>query len=292
MESVMLACSRVTGKHTAENITLWYDEITSDFNIVDKVQHIVTDNASNVRKAFLALPGYEENEESDNEDDDDDAEEYEAVKITSDDLTTEHHGCFAHMLQLIVKDGLKKAGQIDMVIKKCSKLVKYLLKSTLATDILDGEKRPQAFNVTRWNSQLKMIRSILAIKLAEVDGALTLNAHDRNILHDIVNILTPFEEACSNRAHSISWICFALHKRFKASFAEYDHSGFVRALFERRMPEYEQNKTYIHAAILDPRFKLRWCEERKELENELNDKASEERKELENELNDKATRLR
>ena len=60
------------------------------------------------------------------------------------------------------------------------------------------------------------------------------------------------------------------------------HSGFVRALkasFERRMPEYEQNKTYIHAAILDPRFKLRWCEDDKE------------RKELEKELNDKATRL-
>ena len=150
------------------------------------MQHIVTDNASNVKKA---LPGHEENEESDNEDDDD-AEEYEAVEITSADLAelaTEHYGCFAHMLQLIVKDGLKKSGYIDMVIKKCLKLVKYLRKSTLATDILDGEKRPQAFNVTRWNSQLKMIRSILAIsetKLAEVDGALTLNAHDRNILHD------------------------------------------------------------------------------------------------------------
>ena len=29
-EAVMLGCNRVVGRHTAENVMLWYDEITSD----------------------------------------------------------------------------------------------------------------------------------------------------------------------------------------------------------------------------------------------------------------------
>ena len=41
------------------------------------------------------------------------------------------------------------------------------------------------------------------------------------------------------------------------------HSSFVLALKEsllKRMPYYEENETYILASILDPRFKLRWCQ--------------------------------
>lgn len=36
------------------------NEITSDFGITDKIKHIVTDSASNVKKAFLTLPGFED----------------------------------------------------------------------------------------------------------------------------------------------------------------------------------------------------------------------------------------
>ena len=52
----MLACNRVTGRHTADNIMMWYEEIIS---ALEKVKHIITDSASNVKKAFLFLPGYE-----------------------------------------------------------------------------------------------------------------------------------------------------------------------------------------------------------------------------------------
>ena len=287
MESMMLACNRVTGRHTAENIASWYVEITSEYDIGAKVKHIVTDNASNVKKAFVTLPGFQQDQASDDEDDDDDAaEDYEVVDIVDDlsELETEHHGCFAHTLQLIVKDGLKKAGQIEHIIKKCSKLVSFLRKSTIATDVLNGEKRPQACNATRWNSQLKMIRSILTIpdrKLAEVEDAPRLTAHERNLLCDIVEILTPFEEATDFAqlenippAGYVLPCIRGLRHQLQNMISKY-HSGFVRALkesFERRMPDYEHNITYIHAAILDPRFKLRWCRdeaEKRHLQREL-----------------------
>lgn len=116
-----------------------------------------------------------------------------------------------------------------------------------------------------------------------------LSAHDRNILHDIVNILTPFEEATDFAqiehippAGYVLPCIRGLRHHLENMVSKY-HSGFVRALkvsFERRMPEYEQNKAYIRAAILDPRFKLRWCTD------------DSERNKLEKELNEEVTRLR
>ena len=41
-ESVMLGCNHVIGRHTADNIVLWYDEITLDFGTSDKVKHVAT----------------------------------------------------------------------------------------------------------------------------------------------------------------------------------------------------------------------------------------------------------
>ena len=180
-ESVMLGCNRVTGRHTSENILLWYQEIISEFDVGEKVKHIVTDSASNMRKAFITLPGYEEDS---TQGDDDDQNENCSIPF-------EHHACFAHSLQLVVKDGMEKAGQISTVLKRCSKLVSFVRRSTIATDLLKDEKRLQADNVTRWNSQLKMVRYVLSIpeiKLSGLEGAPKLTTHERNLLRDIVEI--------------------------------------------------------------------------------------------------------
>ena len=73
----MLACNRVTGRHTGDNIMMWYEEIISDFGVREKVKHIITDSASNVKKAFLTLPGYEDVEKDHTIGDDSEAEESE-----------------------------------------------------------------------------------------------------------------------------------------------------------------------------------------------------------------------
>lgn len=271
MESMMLVCNHIRGRHTAENIVSWYDEITSEYDITDKIKHIVTDNASNVKKAFLTLPGFEQEQASDNEDNVpayDETEDYEVVEIEPDELSelaTEHHACFAHTLQLVVKDGLNKAGQIENTIKKCSKMVSFLRKSTIAADVLNGEKRPEACNATRWNLQLKMIRSVLTIseeKLAQVEGVPCLTAHDRNILYDIIEILTPFEEAMDFAqlenippAGYVLPCIRGLRHQLQKMTSKY-HSLGLKESFEKRMIDYKQNTTYIHAAILDPHFKM------------------------------------
>ena len=72
--------------------------------------------------------------------------------MTHHELSFEHHACFAHTLQLVLKDGLKKAGPINGVIKHCSNLVAFMRKSTIAADVLRYEKKLQKDNATRWNS--------------------------------------------------------------------------------------------------------------------------------------------
>ena len=74
----------------------------------------------------------------------------------------------------------------------------HVRKSTVATEILEEEKKLQIANSTRWNSQLGMVKSILAIdpkKLDELQDAPKIMLYERNVLKDIIEILTPFEEA-------------------------------------------------------------------------------------------------
>ena len=290
LESVMLACNRVTGRHTADNIMMWYEEIISAFGVMEKVKHIITDSASNVKKAFLSLPGYENGKEGhtaasdDSEAEESDSEMYDAGCNANNEseesqlscVSFEHHACFAHVLQLVIKDGMAKAGQINGVIKRCSNLVSFVRRSTVAADVLKDEIRLQADNVTRWNSQLKMIRSVLTVSdsaLLQVENAPKLTTHDKNLLRDIVEILTPFEEAtefvqvgCVPSAGYVRPCIRGLNHHIENMVSKY-HSGLVRGLqqsLQIRMPYYEENETYIVAAILDPRFKLRWCSDNAE----------------------------
>ena len=70
MKTRLLCCKRMIGRHTGENIQMEYDSVLDDYGIAEKVFKAVTDNASNMRKAFSLVP--EDSEElSENEDDSD-----------------------------------------------------------------------------------------------------------------------------------------------------------------------------------------------------------------------------
>lgn len=253
---------------------LWYNELVSEFEVQNKIKHVVTDSVANIIKALLILPGFQCGTSSDNDNDDDEDGDELSSEAHLKPLDLENYSCFAHILQLVVKDGMAKAGPIDTVIKKCSKFVSFLRKSTIATDILEGTIRLQADNVTRWNSQLKMIKSVLSIssdifiKLIELDGAPKLNSQDINLLQDIVEILEPFAEAtdfvqvgCVPSSGYILPCIKGLQHHLKSMVSKY-HSSFViglRQSLDKRMPYFEKKDAYIEAAALDSRFKLRWC---------------------------------
>ena len=113
----------------------WYEEVVAEFSIQERVKHIVTDSGANVKRAFVTLPGFADDDEEIEGDNDvgDDGEKiaFEHTELPTDELSFEHHACFAHVIQLIVKDGFKKAGSINSVIKRCSRLVAHVRKSTM-----------------------------------------------------------------------------------------------------------------------------------------------------------------
>ena len=104
LKSVMLACSRFKGKHTAEKILQEYEETVSSFEIGHKVSNIVTDNAANMVKAFnFPLPGFESGSKPN------ETEAYveklcDETEVCDDDSSgnfetlPNHSSCFAHTL--------------------------------------------------------------------------------------------------------------------------------------------------------------------------------------------------
>ena len=105
LQNAMLVCKRFTGRHTADNIVAQYGEVINAFHIRGKITNIVTDNASNMIKAFR-LPGFvvdECDQESESDDDESDVDIDNNVFM----YLPSHDSCYAHTMQLVVKDGLK-----------------------------------------------------------------------------------------------------------------------------------------------------------------------------------------
>lgn len=133
---------------------------------------------------------------------------------------------------------------------------------------MDGETRGQQANATRWNSQLKMVRSLLSIykdKMDSLDTPYLLDRRKHSILQDTVEILTPFEKATdalqSEKSVTASLIIPLIDglRDHMNSMVEKHNSKFTTSLhaaFERRMSQYETMDSFQTAPALDPRFKL------------------------------------
>ena len=165
LQSVMLRWNRFYGQHTADNITQQYHETVDHYNLAEKISNIVTDSASNMLKAFR-LPGFQLEENGSETDSDADDEEDNVDVIDLEGSMTylpQHDPYFSHTLQLVVKDGFKNSRGINKVLAKAANIVSYVRKSTKASEILEGQRRLQAKVATRWNSELKSIKSLLSI---------------------------------------------------------------------------------------------------------------------------------
>ena len=104
LQNAMLVCKRFTGRHTADNIVAQYEEVINAFHIRGKITNIVTNNASNMIKAFR-LPGFVVDECDSESDLDDDESDIDIDKNVFMYLPS-HDSCYAHTVQLVVKDGL------------------------------------------------------------------------------------------------------------------------------------------------------------------------------------------
>ena len=271
LQSAMLACTRITGSHTAENIKTSFDDVINHYNLEGKVFTIVTDSAANMIKAFVTLPGYEEEAVEEEDEEDEDLDHVEASPLMNQ--LPSHARCFLHTLQNAVKDGLQKAGAAGTVIAKISKLVSHVRHSSHATEILGTEAKLQQKNATRWNSSNKMLKSVLKAnpdKLSQVNSPVTLSKQDLKTIKEVTEILSPFEDITSQcegqhsaTASSVIPYIFCLRAELQELLPKY-RSDMLTTLIksvDSRLSIYEEDPTFQLASILDPRYKLSWCQE-------------------------------
>jgi hypothetical protein len=101
-----------------------------------------------------------------------------------------------------IRDGLKKASYVPKILGKCQTLARFSHKSSKIADLLDQmNKNISKMNVTRWNSEYMLTKSILSIDKKDLDlitsvmdNPVKFSNTDLIILEEIVNILEPFYE--------------------------------------------------------------------------------------------------
>ena len=138
-----------------------------------------------------------------------DTDEGVDIQSTIDKHCTLRMPCFAHTLQLVVKDGLGKlnAKSTRQLTAKCTKLCNLTHQSALFRDAFEakfgrGRSLPKATD-TRWNSTFRHLcsisnldQAILATLLREQSQHnLIISAKEFAILQELVEILQPFAEA-------------------------------------------------------------------------------------------------
>lgn len=314
-QSLLIGFSAFKGSHTGVRIAAELDKVTYESGIKDKVVHCLCDNASNMRKAFEVLEHMAD--DNDNEDPDDgnsvvaDCLDDEQLwnDLNDDDaadmnqsvsrLSAQRLSCFAHSLQLVVHDGLRKLLSARGIQSKCSKLANIVHQSALFKNEFEkkfgsGRSIP-ATNSTRWNSvhhQLSCIARLDEVKLQELlqetgHPNLIFTSRDSSSLQELVNILDPFAEVTelvqSDQVPTLGCVVpsivslYNLMTDFSAKASL--HAGLVRALLEsltirfrglleriHLVPESEciskpySEKIYLIASVLDPLYGFIWLD--------------------------------
>jgi len=104
----------------AENICRIYEDVLPNYNIQNKVPFIVTDNASNMIKAFTLFPPMHVVESE--EEEQDEISDFEMVNVEEEMVfPPERSSFFVHTLQLVVCDAMDDAGFIKNLLGKVQK---------------------------------------------------------------------------------------------------------------------------------------------------------------------------
>lgn len=209
-ESYLVAFRTFEGSHTGQRIADEMDTVMEDFNITNRTRFIVTDNASKMKKAMCILLGNDEvsasvdtyfgfDDPSVWEDHDDDA-------LNVPEGCT-RLPCFAHSLQLVIRDGLQNLTVCRGALAKTSKLANIVHQSSVFRTAFEATFGPgraiPVTNSTRWNSVFHQLRSIMDLEHSKLADVLRDTNHDNLILskkdieqlNELVDLLAPFAEA-------------------------------------------------------------------------------------------------
>lgn len=214
LESVLLSCDRFTGSHTGEGICDRFELICERFGIKHKIDYIVCDNAANMKKAFtVCFPNVNEaddNEDLDNPDLWEELQEEHIADIETIHSSASNSACSAfsaHLLQLVIRDGLKESNSINSAMAKVTKLCRLLhttcrLKEAFEEEFGANRSIPAAVS-TIWNSTQRLVKAVTRLNLQSLNTLLETQGHKElcflprewSQLLELVDILDPFLQA-------------------------------------------------------------------------------------------------
>jgi hypothetical protein len=177
-----LAVRQLDHPHTGEAISTLTYAIIEEWGIpLSKLQFIVTDNGSNMLKAFKIVQSVNDDEEildelaNEDEESGDEVCEFEQQENNSSEAFKQlaskkpaglqRVSCFSHTLQLVVAKFTKDANCKEILLK-VNKIVKSVNHSGKATEALikEGGKKLVSSCVSRWSTTYLVIHRLLEVK--------------------------------------------------------------------------------------------------------------------------------
>ncbi|CAH1114950.1 unnamed protein product [Psylliodes chrysocephalus] len=251
MNSVLLSCDVFEENHTAVNLAERLKKIVAEWGIEKKIILTISDNASNIKSAI------------------------------SKELGWKFFGCFAHTLNLAVKDALIIA---QPIIDKVKTIVSHFKRSNLSMTKLANFQKQSGIDIpkklildvaTRWNSTFFMLE-----RFSELENCIrsTLGLLDAKLPHiipeewivikELCEILKYFEEATRSISgenyisaslvivlnRGLLNICQALHEKEFTQLSKACIKSLENGL-RKRLGNVEYSNTLAICTFLDPRFK-------------------------------------
>ena len=251
-KKIILSVEKFNEAHTSENLFERLNTIIDNWNIRNKIQFISTDNAFNIVKAVKSM-------------------------------NVESQGCFAHHINLIIRNSLKNNEKLTELIRKIRTVINTIKNSVqlkrkfrenqMTLNMKENNLIPDI--VTRWNSTFFMLERFLQ---NENPVRLTLNLdideEEIEILKQLTEILKIFAELTniiSKEDNSISVILPSISsiKTYVQKYMENlgkseERNKFTEIInfgenlineIEKYFSDIEQNWLLCAATILDPRYK-------------------------------------
>ncbi|XP_045781582.1 zinc finger BED domain-containing protein 4-like [Maniola jurtina] len=237
--------------HSSTNIQAALLETTNEWNLTNKINFIVSDNAPNVKKAIA-------------------------------DIGWKHYGCYGHTLNLIVQDALNS---VQASLDKVKTIVRHFKTSTAALEKLlkaQSQEKPDVTPKrliqevpTRWNSTFAMLQRFVELEnqicatVAVLKKDLPLlTLEEWTVFHELCKVLKPFDEATkamSGEDYMTASTIIVMTRCLKESCDQLLLEGFtvttnniitvLRTGLDKRFEGVERSGTFSICTLLDPRYK-------------------------------------
>ncbi|CAK1599122.1 unnamed protein product [Parnassius mnemosyne] len=252
LKTFLLKCAEFKDTHSSANIQAALLETTNEWNVTNKINFIVSDNAANVKKAIA-------------------------------DIGWKHYGCYGHTLNLIVEDALNL---VKASLDKVKTIVRHFKTSTAALEKLLKAQLQEKPDIvpkrliqevpTRWNSTFAMLQRFVELE-NQICATVAILRKDLPILtveewalfHELCKVLKPFDEATkamSGEDYMTASTIIVMTRCLRESCNQLLLEDFnvttnsvitaLRTGLDKRLEGVERSGTFSICTILDPRYKI------------------------------------